>query len=132
MVQSCAPFYALEDGRKALRAWREFTATAADEINSLAVVWSVPDVDEFPAELRRRPAVILATVYVGPPEVGARIMQPLRELATPLLDLSLVRDGGAHARPSGLPGHALDRFRRFLEELVDRYPLIEQWPVCSY
>lgn len=88
MVQLCAPFYALEDGRKALRAWREFTATAADEINSLAVVWSVPDVDEFPAELRRRPVVILATVYVGPPEEGARIMQPLRELATPLLDLS--------------------------------------------
>jgi FAD/FMN-containing dehydrogenase len=88
LVQLCAPFYALEDGGKALRAWREFTATASDEINSLAVVWSVPDVDEFPAELRRRPVVILATVFVGPPEEGARIMQPLRELATPLLDMS--------------------------------------------
>jgi FAD/FMN-containing dehydrogenase len=87
-VQLCAPFYALEDGRAVLRAWREFTATASDEINSLAVVWSVPDVDEFPAELRRRPVVILATVHVGPPEEGARVMQPLRELATPLLDLS--------------------------------------------
>ena len=88
MVQLCAPFYALDDGQKVLRAWREFTTTASDEINSLAVVWSVPDVDEFPAELRRRPVVILATVYVGPPEEGARIMQPLRELATPLLDMS--------------------------------------------
>jgi FAD/FMN-containing dehydrogenase len=88
VVQLCAPFYALEDGGKALRAWREFTATASDEINSLAVIWSVPDVDEFPAELRRRPVVILATVFVGPPEEGARIMQPLRELATPLLDMS--------------------------------------------
>jgi FAD/FMN-containing dehydrogenase len=88
IVQLCAPFYALEDGGKALRAWREFTATAPDEINSLVVVWSVPDVDAFPAELRRRPVVILATVYVGPPEEGARIMQPLREVATPLLDLS--------------------------------------------
>lgn len=88
IVQLCAPFYALEDGGKALRAWREFTASASDEINSLAVIWSVPDVDEFPAELRRRPVVILATVYVGPPEEGARIMQPLRELATPLLDMS--------------------------------------------
>jgi FAD/FMN-containing dehydrogenase len=88
VVQLCAPFYALEDGGKALRAWRDFTAAAPDEINSLAVVWSVPDVDEFPAELRRRPVVILATVFVGPPEEGARIMQPLRELATPLLDMS--------------------------------------------
>jgi FAD/FMN-containing dehydrogenase len=88
IVQLCAPFYALEDGGKVLRAWREFTASAPDEISSLAVVWSVPDVDEFPAELRRRPVVILAAVYVGPPEEGARIMQPLRELATPLLDMS--------------------------------------------
>jgi FAD/FMN-containing dehydrogenase len=88
MVQLCAPFYALEDGRAALRAWRDFTATAPDSISSLAVIWSVPDVDAFPAELRRRPVVILASVYAGPPEEGARIMQPLRELATPLLDLS--------------------------------------------
>jgi FAD/FMN-containing dehydrogenase len=88
LVQLCAPFYALEDGGRALRAWRAFTGTAPDEISSLAVVWSVPDVEEFPAELRRRPVVILAAVYVGPPEEGARIMQPLRELATPLLDMS--------------------------------------------
>ena len=88
VVQLCAPFYALDDGRTVLRAWREFTATAADSISSLAIVWSVPDVDAFPAELRRRPVVILATVYAGPAEEGARIMQPLRELAAPLLDLS--------------------------------------------
>ena len=29
IVQLCAPFYALDDGRTVLRAWREFTATAA-------------------------------------------------------------------------------------------------------
>jgi FAD/FMN-containing dehydrogenase len=88
VVQLCAPFYALEDGGKALRAWREFTAAAPDEISSLAVVWSVPDVDAFPADIRRRPVVILATVFAGPPEEGARLMQPLRELATPVLDMS--------------------------------------------
>jgi FAD/FMN-containing dehydrogenase len=88
IVQLCAPFYALDDGRAALRGWREFTATAPDEISSLAVVWSVPDVDAFPAELRRRPVVILAAVYTGEPEEGAQRMQPLRALATPLLDLS--------------------------------------------
>ena len=73
---------------KVLRAWREFTAAAPDEVSSLTVIWSVPDVDAFPAELRRRPVVILASVYAGPPDEGARIMQPLREIATPVLDLS--------------------------------------------
>jgi FAD/FMN-containing dehydrogenase len=88
LVQLCAPFYALEDGRSVLLAWREFTSTAPDEVSSLVVLWSVPDVDAFPAELRRRPVVILASVYAGPPEEGARVMQPLREIATPVLDLS--------------------------------------------
>ena len=88
VVHLCAPFYALEDGRTALRAWRDFTTNASDDISSLAIFWSVPDVEAFPAELRRRPVLILATVYAGPIEEGARILQPLRELATPLLDLS--------------------------------------------
>ena len=87
-VQLCAPFYALEDGRKVLRAWREFTASAPDEVNSIAIPWSVPDAEGFPPELRRRPVVITAAVYAGPAEQGARVMQPLRDIATPLLDLS--------------------------------------------
>jgi FAD/FMN-containing dehydrogenase len=88
MVQLCAPFYALEDGSKALRAWRAFTSGAPDEVSSLAVVWSVPDHHEFPEELRKRPVVILAAVHAGAPEDGARLMQPLREIAAPVLDMS--------------------------------------------
>jgi hypothetical protein len=51
VVQLCSPIYALKDGRKVLRAWRDFTAAASDEINSLAVLWSVPDVEAFPTPL---------------------------------------------------------------------------------
>jgi FAD/FMN-containing dehydrogenase len=87
-VQLCAPFYPLEEGQKVLRAWRNFTATAPDEVNSLAIAWSVPDAEGFPPELRRRPVVITAAVYVGPADEGARVLQPLREIGTPLLDLS--------------------------------------------
>jgi FAD/FMN-containing dehydrogenase len=87
-VQLCAPFYALEDGRAALRAWRDFTATAPDEVSALAILWSVPDHEHFPVELRKRPVVALAGVYAGSAEEGARVMQPLREVAAPLLDLT--------------------------------------------
>ena len=52
------------------------------------MLWSVPDDEHFPAELRRRPIVVVAAVYAGPVEEGERVMQPLRELATPLMDLS--------------------------------------------
>ena len=79
-VQLCAPFYPLEEGRKVLRAWRDFTASAPDEVNSIAIPWSVPDAEGFPPELRRRPVVITAAVYAGPAEEGARVMQPLRDI----------------------------------------------------
>jgi len=88
IVQLCAPFYALEDGPAVIRAWRDFTASAPDELNSLMVLWSVPDDEHFPEELRRRPIVVVAAVYIGSVEEGERVMQPLRELATPLMDLS--------------------------------------------
>jgi FAD/FMN-containing dehydrogenase len=88
LVYLCAPFYALDDAETVLRAWRDFTTTAPDEANSLCVFWSVPDDEHFPPELRKKPIVVMATVYIGPVEEGERLLQPLRELATPLLDLS--------------------------------------------
>jgi len=85
-VMLCAPMYALEDGPAVLRQWRDYIATTPDEFTPLAVFWSVPE--GFPPEFVGRPIVILAGVYAGPVEEGERIVQPLRELATPLLDLS--------------------------------------------
>ncbi len=88
MVHLCAPFYALDDAESVMRAWRDFMATAPDEVNSLGVLWSVPNHEHFPPELQQKPIVVIATVYAGPVEEGERLLQPLRELATPLMDLS--------------------------------------------
>jgi FAD/FMN-containing dehydrogenase len=85
-VMLCAPMYALEDGPAVLRQWRDYIATTPDEFTPLAVFWSVPE--GFPPELVGRPIVILAGVYAGSVAEGERIVQPLRELATPLMDLS--------------------------------------------
>ena len=86
MVMLCAPMYALEDGPAVLRRWRDYIATTPDDFTPLAVFWSVPE--GFPPDLVGRPIVILAGVFAGPLEEGERLVQPLRELATPLLDLS--------------------------------------------
>jgi FAD/FMN-containing dehydrogenase len=86
VVWLCAPMYRLEDAPQVLRGWREIITTLPDEFTPLAVFWSVPE--GFPPELVGRPIVILAGVYAGPQEEGERITRPLRELATPLLDLS--------------------------------------------
>jgi FAD/FMN-containing dehydrogenase len=88
MVMLCAPVYALEDGPAVLPAWRDFMATAPEEISSIALIWGVPAVEAFPPELHNKPVVILPTVHCGPIEEGERATRPLRELATPVLDMS--------------------------------------------
>jgi FAD/FMN-containing dehydrogenase len=85
-VMLCAVLYALDDGPAVLRKWRDYIATTPDEFTPLAVFWSVPE--GFPPDIVGRPIVVLAGVYAGPVEEGERIAQPLRELATPLLDMS--------------------------------------------
>ncbi len=87
-VAFAAPFYALEDAARVLPAWRDFMAAAPDDISSNAMFWSVPVAEGFPPELHGRPVVILPAMYAGDVADGERVVQPLREFATPLLDLS--------------------------------------------
>lgn len=87
-VTLAAPLYPLEDAPKVFRAWRDLMATMPDEVASLFLMWNVPDAEPFPPEIRRKPVVIPATVYSGPAEDGEGLLQPIREWATPLIDLS--------------------------------------------
>lgn len=88
IVALCAPAYPIEDAPRILRAWREFLETAPDEVSSNGLLWSIPDMEGFPKEFHNVPVVIPAVVYAGDADEGERIMQPLRELGAPLLDLS--------------------------------------------
>ena len=87
-VTLCAPFYPLEDGARIMPLWRDFMAKAPEDLSSSFLIWSVPPAPPFPAELHGKAVVIVAGVHSGSPEKGARLIQPLRELAKPLLDLS--------------------------------------------
>ena len=87
-VTLCAPFYPLEDGARLMPLWRDFMAKAPEDLSSTFLIWSVPPAPPFPAELHGKAVVIVAGVHSGSPEEGARLIQPLRELSKPLLDLS--------------------------------------------
>jgi FAD/FMN-containing dehydrogenase len=89
VVALCAPFYPAELGDKVLRAWRDFMAQAPEEVGSALLYWAVPENPFFPAETQGRPVVIPVGIYNGENvEEGQRLMRPLRELGTRLLDLS--------------------------------------------
>jgi FAD/FMN-containing dehydrogenase len=100
-VFMCAPAYAAADAPQVLPKWRDFMATAPDEVTSMALFWSVPP--GFPEEMVGTPVLILAAVYAGPASDGEAVMQPLRELATPVIDLS-------HAQPYVTLQNAFDPF----------------------
>jgi FAD/FMN-containing dehydrogenase len=88
MVMVGAIFYPFADAPTILPAWRDFMAAAPEELSSLAICWSLPPVEPFPPELHGAPIVAVAAAYCGPVEEGERIVQPLRELAEPLVDAS--------------------------------------------
>jgi FAD/FMN-containing dehydrogenase len=83
-----AIFYPLDQARQILPAWRDYMATAPEELSSLALCWSVPPGEPFPPETHGAPALVVAAVYAGPVEDGAPVVQPLRELGDPLVDAS--------------------------------------------
>lgn len=84
----CAPAYAEEEANDILPKWRDFFASAPDEVSGLAEFSTIPQHPDFPEHAWGRRVVTLATGYDGDPETGERITRPLRELAAPLIDFS--------------------------------------------
>lgn len=83
-----AVFYPQDVGRAVLAAWRDYMADAPEELSSLAFFWNVPAHEPFPPEHQGKPVLIVAGVYSGSLEDGEPVVQPLRELAEPMIDLS--------------------------------------------
>lgn len=88
LVMSATALYALADAKQVLTAWRDFMQDAPDEVTSSAFFWGIPPLSPIPQELWGQTIVGVTAVYAGDADEGERILQPLRELATPILDLS--------------------------------------------
>ncbi|MGM0532689.1 MAG: FAD-binding oxidoreductase [Bacteroidota bacterium] len=87
-VMFCMTMYSIEKADKVLPAWRDFVVSSPDEVSSHALFWTVPDVEVFPEEARGKDIVAVLALYAGDPEYGQRVLQPLRDLDEPVLDLS--------------------------------------------
>jgi len=89
LVTLCAPFYRLgDDAADIVRDWTDFMATAPEDISSSCLFWTIPHHAIFPEELHGTPFVLTAAVHSGTLEEGETLLQPLRELGEPFLDLS--------------------------------------------
>ena len=81
-------FYPVADAAKILPRWRDYCVGAPDEVTSLAVAITLPAAPTLPAATHNQACLLIGGVYVGAPEEGMKVMQPLRGLGTPLADIS--------------------------------------------
>jgi len=87
-VMMAATMYPRAEAEKIMKFWIDFTKNLPDEVSSDCMHWSIPEHPGFPKELHGTKVTVLAGMYFGSPEDGERILKPMREVATPILDLS--------------------------------------------
>src|SRR5215468_84461 len=69
-----------------LRRWRDWADTAPDEISTGAAVILAPAEEFVPPELRGQPVLGIPVLYVGDPDAGAAVVQPLKDFG-PAVDI---------------------------------------------
>jgi hypothetical protein len=79
--------YPLDGAKPVLQKFRDFMMTAPDEVAPIAIIWTFGE-EPYPEEVWGKPFVGIAGSFYGSAEDGEKALQPLRELGTPLLDMS--------------------------------------------
>jgi FAD/FMN-containing dehydrogenase len=87
IVPVAAVMYPVDNAGELFRAWRAWASTAPDEAMSRAAFWWMPEDPNLPPAVHNQQVFIVGAIYTGPPDKGQQVLQPLRELGTPLLDL---------------------------------------------
>ena len=73
---------------QAVRFYRDYCATAPDEVSTLLMLGNTLPAEQFGEDLHSKPFVLFCAMYAGEPADGKHALMPLREFAEPLLDLS--------------------------------------------
>jgi FAD/FMN-containing dehydrogenase len=89
-IVSSFTFYPLAEAADLLRGYREFVEAAPDEVSAEAIIVSstMPADPHLPEPVHEQQCLIVAAVHAGDPNEGTKALQPLRELGTPLADIS--------------------------------------------
>lgn len=71
-----------------LRAYRDHTSGLSDDVSSFAICGTVPEEEDFPEDAWGESYVMLMACAATDLQRGERLVQPLRDLGDPLVDLS--------------------------------------------
>ncbi|WP_396612160.1 FAD-binding oxidoreductase [Haloferax sp. S1W] len=87
-VAMCLVFYSADEFESTMAAYREYCASAPEEVSSLTFSGVMPDEELFSEGVLDEQKIGLLGCYAGPPEAGEAALEPLRTLAEPLADFS--------------------------------------------
>jgi FAD/FMN-containing dehydrogenase len=76
--------YPFAQARQVLRAWRDFTVEAPDELSVWSVLRKAPPLPFLPAAVHGTEVVVLAVVYSGNVTAGERAAAPVLRFGTPV------------------------------------------------
>ncbi|WKX71317.1 FAD-binding oxidoreductase [Streptomyces sp. XD-27] len=79
-------FFDVEQSPGILEAYRQWTATVPDEMNSSAALIPFPDDPQVPEPMRGRHVCHVRIAFTGSPEAGERMVEPLRQAGRRLLE----------------------------------------------
>jgi FAD/FMN-containing dehydrogenase len=74
--------------KEILLRYGEYARNEPDDVGMLSFTGMVPKDENFPREWWHKHFFVVAACYAGSPDEGERIMQPLRELGTQIVDFS--------------------------------------------
>jgi FAD/FMN-containing dehydrogenase len=77
----------MEQSADVLRFYRDWITDVPDDLTTIVVHRMAPPLEVIPSELRGRPVVMVICCYAGSVEDGEKVIRPMREFGSPLLDL---------------------------------------------
>lgn len=118
MVSVVEVYYPWDRAEFVLQGWRDAVEVVPDTVTPMAVLRSMPRYPQAPVESHDTPVVGVGAVYAGPPAEAQAALAPLRQLDTPVLDVSgVVRYEQSASPPAGVMRAFMKS--HFLDELTD-------------
>ena len=95
-VMAGAVFWPMEQAVPVLRRYRDWIADCPDELMTLVAQRLAPPLPAVPPDLVGRPVIAVLACYTGDADDGERVLRPMREFASPVLDLFAAKPFVAH------------------------------------
>ena len=114
MLYGGSLFFAAEHVPAVFRAWVDWTKTVPETVTSSVAIMRLPPLPFIPEPLRGKTVLSLRYAFVGAAAEGARLLQPMRDVAAAVIDgvesLPADKIGLIHNDPTE-PGPVFDRGR---------------------